>query len=849
MRWNSVKPIFVLVTLLSAVFWSPSLGSVVESVVDDVDNELVLEDGQASVLPEDDGVRIEEEAQVVEDEETEEDPGFFRSIGLSPFSLPRKNLEKCETKHFGQGYCTSFPRCAMWVEALRSEDDGSCDMSDGAKGVCCPMGTPTFDASDHFQTNYDNETSLMAVFDRADRQANVNTKTVRRTDIRKACQDAIKSVTKIQDLESALVQLNILPRKGTATYTHQSLFRVPESAYELGRRAYAVAIATASLQQMYSLKPEEAGVGLKAVDTLQTVLRDACPPLPQCHPHARYRNIDGSCNNRVRPDWGKTFTALFRLLQARYADGIWTSRSASAVPGISLPTPRFISRRAVVVRDRSTDFSGLTLMVMQWGQLLDHDIALSPNFVGGSNAMLQCCTPTGQYVPSSLRHPSCMPIPVPTNDPLYGPYGKVCMNFIRSTPAPRPDCDFGYVEQMNGVTAFIDASSVYGSTVSVVADLRGPRGTLKVSGVHPHTMMPLDLNGKTECTNLEKNHICFRAGETRINEQPHLTVIHTLFHRDHNRIAAELARLNPHWTDNVIFQEARRIVGAKMQHITYNEFLPVLLGREVMFRYGMNTLLSGYANRYDSTVNPSISNAFSAAAFRLGHSLISSHIRMFYPNYQLMDEKNLTQVFNKPFPSLMDINVFNGLVRGLVATNTKKFDNEFDREICDFLFKGEDQPFGLDLLALNIQRSRDHGLPPYNQYRKLCGLREAQRFEDLIDVMDYASIERLRQSYPSVHDIDLFIGGVNERNLPGAMLGPTFLCIVADQFARLQRGDRFFYDEGNQPTSFTPELFNIRSGFLSNLPFDSHLLLCVLFNLKDSGSELTRTLIRAFEPT
>lgn len=63
-----------------------------------------------------------------------------------------------------------------------------------------------------------------------------------------------------------------------------------------------------------------------------------------------------------------------------------------------------------------------------------------------------------------------------------------------------------------------------------------------------------------------------------MNEQTGLTAMHTIWLREHNRVATALADLNRNWDDPRIYDEARRIVIAQLQHITYNEFLPLLLG-------------------------------------------------------------------------------------------------------------------------------------------------------------------------------------------------------------------------------------------------------------------------------
>lgn len=128
--------------------------------------------------------------------------------------------------------------------------------------------------------------------------------------------------------------------------------------------------------------------------------------------------------------------------------------------------------------------------------------------------------------------------------------------------------------------------------------------------------------------------------------------MHTLMAREHNRLAHALAEINPHWDDETLYQEARRIVIAEIQHITYNEFLPIILGKEVMEKFGLLTQkevgtrarrarippfllmwlltvtcsLQGYWDGYDPNVNPNVIDAFAAAAFRFGHSLLPTAV-------------------------------------------------------------------------------------------------------------------------------------------------------------------------------------------------------------------------------
>jgi peroxidase len=105
--------------------------------------------------------------------------------------------------------------------------------------------------------------------------------------------------------------------------------------------------------------------------------------------------------------------------------------------------------------------------------------------------------------------------------------------------------------------------------------------------------------------------------------------------------------------------------------------------------------------------------------------------------------------------------------------------------------------FGQDLLAINIQRSRDHGLPSYNKYRKKCGLPGLTTWANKPEEFDRLYWDKLEEVYESVDDIDIYVGGVAEESVRGGVVGPTFACIISEQFKRLKQGDRFFYTHTN----------------------------------------------------
>jgi peroxidase len=474
--------------------------------------------------------------------------------------------------------------------------------------------------------------------------------------------------------------------------------------------------------------------------------------------HSAYRTIDGSKNNissSLRTSWGAANIILFRELPAAYGP----SDPRNAMGGVNRPSARKISN--VLIDEPVTVFNTMELstLVYQWGQFLDHELTLTP-------------TGVTEYVPILL----------PPDEKIFTEE----IPFDRSEFRPGV---FQIRQQINLNTGWIDGSVVYGSDVQRAKWLRTfSQGKMKTSegNLLPYNTVNGEYSGAIDPTAPSMKNDgggttkTFVAGDVRAAENPVLTSIHTIFVREHNRICDRLIAAGI-TNDEILYQSARKEVGAIIQAITYQEFLPAL-----------GVSLRDYSG-YKNFVRPDIMNTFATAAYRLGHTMVSDDVVLADNNCEEVGpgEMELVDVFWNP--QLIRDYTVDIFLKGSSSHDQYQVDTKINSVLRNFLFNSPNDPvrFGIDLGSLNIQRGRDHGLPDYNTARRFYTGIGARSFSD-ITVVDSVA-QKLKSLYGSVNNIDLWIGVLAEDHLPGKAVGKTLHEMLKAQFEKLRDGDYYFY--------------------------------------------------------
>ncbi len=462
----------------------------------------------------------------------------------------------------------------------------------------------------------------------------------------------------------------------------------------------------------------------------------------------KYRTIDGTFNNLSNPNWGAANSPLFRELPVEYSDG------KNALAGASRANTRAISNKLSNEPEDDHNDRGMAGLFYIWGQFIDHDMT---------------STQTGTEK---------APISLPSDESKF----SSPISFTRSAVFPGTGVTTPR-EQKNENNSFIDGSQVYGSNVETANWLRVFTGgklwvskgnllpfntyTKEESGfIDPNAPKMDDDNGGTKKT--------FVAGDHRAAEHPGLTSLHTLFVREHNKICDRLISQG-YFDDETIYQIARKEVGALIQNITYGQWL-----------YSMGIQLKAYSG-YNSSVRPDVMNTFAAAAYRW-HTMVENDV-IFRDNDCHgvgPSELPLKEVFfNISIVQKYDIGV---LLKGLSVHRQYETDLKVNNGLRNFLYAPTS---GLDLVAINLQRGRDHGLPNYNTVRKFYTGSGATSFYDITSDGSIAS--NMQSLYGNVNNIDLWVGLFAEPHLSGKSVGKTLDAMMRAQFEKLRDGDFYFY--------------------------------------------------------
>jgi Animal haem peroxidase len=471
---------------------------------------------------------------------------------------------------------------------------------------------------------------------------------------------------------------------------------------------------------------------------------------------AENRTIDGTGNNVSLPSRGAANTPFIR-------NG-YKSQFFGTDAALPTETQRANARdisNAISAQSASVPSARhLSNYIWAWGQFLTHDTDLSTTSNG----------PTVNGTAPIAIHLAADPL-----GPNAIPFTRA--NFSGSVTS-------GERTPINEITTFIDGSNVYGSNATRAAALRTDGGLGAKLVTDAGDLLPRNTAGLPNENNgpLPANQL-FLAGDIRSNENSLLTSLHTIFAREHNRLIDLIRNVQPGLNDEQQYQLARQLVGAEVQAITYRGFLPALLGNGA-------TVPKAEQYLYNAQTDPSITTAFSHAAFRFGHSAVTSQLRLVDASDAAAGSLAIRDMFYNPNLIGNDPTKVDQLLRGAATQHSEEVDALVVDDLRNFLF-GPPGAGGLDLASLNIQRGRDAGLPSVNNLGRTFNFSFISSFSQLTSDPNVA--QALSTLYGNVENMDMWVAGLAQDHAADASVGAIFKGIIENQFRRLRDGDRLFY--------------------------------------------------------
>ncbi|CDF34583.1 Animal heme peroxidase homologue [Chondrus crispus] len=473
----------------------------------------------------------------------------------------------------------------------------------------------------------------------------------------------------------------------------------------------------------------------------------------QCDP--RFRTFDGTCTNNateISRTQGSAGLPHFSYFLESPPELLFSGE---------LPSPTLISNGLTTQTMDIREPRGLNELVTFFGQLIDHTCA---------------STPTNNGAEGTIAEPAF--IDVPADDPIMANISGSQLMFFRSE-REELRLEPGVERAINILTSAMDLDSVYGPSKARSDALRSfVDGELKTS---PNDLLPLNTLGLSNEPSPSANF--FVAGDARSNEHPVLTTLHTVFLREHNDIAREIKATFPEMEDEEIFNNSRQVNIAQFQRIVFDEWYPAITGRT----------LPPYAG-FSPTTDPTASILFTTASFRVGHTLVNNEITRLGPGLTPMSPLDLTMTFFAGVGPIIAKGI-EPILRGVLNTGAQKIDLMVVDALRNFLFSNVEEVIGLDLIALNLQRSRDHGVMLYTDIRRRFRRGREAIVRSFSDISSDPNVQsRLQSVYGDVDSIEAWIGLMAEDHAPGSSMGATMLAIWEEKFGRFRDGDRFYYE-------------------------------------------------------
>uniref|UniRef100_A0A8C0IB69 NAD(P)H oxidase (H2O2-forming) n=1 Tax=Bubo bubo TaxID=30461 RepID=A0A8C0IB69_BUBBB len=490
------------------------------------------------------------------------------------------------------------------------------------------------------------------------------------------------------------------------------------------------------------------------------------------------QRYDGWYNNLLHHSCGSVGARLLRLLPANYADGVYQALQEPRVPNARQLSNAVARGPSGLPSRRNT-----TVLAVFFGFHVLLDIL-------------------------GTEKPGCpaefLNIRIPSGDPVFDPAGTgdVVLPFQRihwaaetgqSPNSPR--------EQTNEVTGWLDGSSIYGPSHSWSDALRSFSGGQLASGPGGH--LPRETDGSVPMwkaldpsTGQGGPQGIYDLGSAWGNENLFLQAESIAWFRYHNYLAAALAQAHPTWSDEDIFQHARKRVIATFQSIVLYEWLPTLLGRRIPEYKG-----------YQQHLDPSLSPEFVVAAGQfLATMLPPVQGCGAAPLPQSWEESPILPISPQStgLKQAEAVDVDN-LLLGMTSQIAEQEDNIVVEDLQDYWY-GPLKYSRTDYVASWLQRGRDLGLPTYNQARERFGLDPLQNWSDLAPHLEQQVLEKIAALYANnTAGLELLPGGMLETD------SSLFSVIILDQFVRLRDGDRFWFENTKNGLFTVEETREIRN--------------------------------------